>query len=142
MNSLVNCGKTQEQQHNQIFNITGFETYYSTFVAYTNHGSNDLIIKFGDPKTISGKSNVVGLCQMGSQTTPIVTIDQTFWNNTTEDLKQELIDHELGHCILNRQHRNDLLPNGNPSSIMNAYLFDPNVIKSNNNYYQNELVND
>jgi hypothetical protein len=38
------------------------------------------------------------------------------WQN---DLQLEaLIFHELGHCILGREHTNELLPNGDPKSIM------------------------
>lgn len=126
---LMSCGqKTQ-------FQINGFENYYSSFVANTNHSSNNLIIQFGD----LWAQNYMGLCTIGGQT-PIVTIDKTFWYSVSEDDRQEIIDHELGHCILGRVHKDDLLSNGIPSSIMHTTHFDPNIIKLNKVYYYKELI--
>lgn len=50
------------------------------------------------------------------------------WNNDTE--LQTLIFHELGHCVLGRDHDNSLLKNGDPKSIMtenNLGIYSPCV---------------
>lgn len=118
------------------FSIDGFETYYSSFVAATNRPSNNIIIELGDLSS----QNYIGLCLLAPPFTPKVTIDQTWWAAASESDRQELIDHELGHCILGRVHLNTTLTNGEPTSIMNALHFDPNVISANSEYYYNELV--
>ena len=138
---VAGCG----QNHTPVFQITGFETYYNTFVSQTNKSTNDIIIQFGNVDAIMGSSpssDYVGVCQQASNMTGKVTLDQNFWSSASEDERQELLDHELGHCILNRVHRTDFLPNGVPASIMNPYLFNPAIIKANSQYYYNELVND
>lgn len=48
------------------------------------------------------------------------------WDSPEEH--EALFFHELGHCILGREHDSSLLPNGNPKSIMvpnNLSLYGP-----------------
>lgn len=132
----IGCAQTPNPQ----FSINGFESYYDTFVGNTNKPTNNLIIKFGDlSSTDTPSTDEIGLCVWSY--TPTVTIDLNYWTTASEDDRQELIDHELGHCILLRQHRNDSLSNGNPASIMNAYHFSGFYMQQNATYYYNELVN-
>lgn len=131
---IIGCGN----EHKEVFAIAGFETYYSTFVQTENVGANDLIIKFGN--VYNETTNIIGFCLKGDGITPTVTIDSAIWANLPEVFRQELIDHELGHCILNRVHRTDMLPNGYPASIMYPSLFDAFWIQKNQEYYNNELV--
>lgn len=50
-----------------------------------------------------------------------ITIDETFLNSNVSNLLKELvIFHELGHCFLQREHREDEYPNGNCISIMRS----------------------
>ena len=52
--------------------------------------------------------------------------DGLCWKDQSDFSKEALVFHELGHCLLGRiQHRNDLLPNGSPASLMNAYNESP-----------------
>lgn len=132
---LIGCGQNTSQ-----FSISGFESYYGTFVGKTNTSSNNIIIQLGDLSNYDPSSGLyyIGLCSYGQN--PTVTIDQGYWSTASEIDRQELIDHELGHCILGRQHRNDTLPNGNPASIMNAYHFSGAVMNQSSEYYYHELV--
>lgn len=66
-----------------------------------------LILVFGDLE-----SPHVGQCQSGTQT---ITIDRTYWLNSPDELRQEVLYHELGHCLLNRGHVSYL-------SIMQPYV--------------------
>lgn len=130
---VVGCGQKPQ------FSIEGFEPYYDTFVTNTNIRTDNLIIRFSDLSDVSNPlGETVGECQWG--TTPTVTIDPYYWNTLFENSRQELMDHELGHCILNRQHRNDLLTNGQPASIMNQFTFAGFVLDANSTYYYHELV--
>lgn len=73
--------------------------------------------------------------------TPIITIDRTFWNQSTDDIKTEVIFHELGHCWLNIQHHDDnLLASGWPESIMNTNVFDGTQFTINYDYYVNQEI--
>lgn len=47
-----------------------------------------------------------------------IEIEKFYWEDLTDADKEGLIFHELGHCELNRRHRNDTLPNGEWSSRM------------------------
>ena len=42
------------------------------------------------------------------------------WAYATPQAREALIFHELGHCLLNRNHRDDQLPNGDYASLMNS----------------------
>lgn len=124
------------------FQINGLESYYGAFVAKTNHGSNNLIIKIAPVPCANTEpgTTVIGCCQFAQ--TPTVTLDPTYWSGASEADRQELVDHELGHCILGRAHRLDLLSNGQPASIMYPFHFSPLVIQAAETYYDQELVND
>ncbi|HEV7347861.1 hypothetical protein [Telluribacter sp.] len=42
------------------------------------------------------------------------------WKSTIEQNREALVFHELGHCLLQRNHRDDLLTGGAPASLMNS----------------------
>lgn len=55
-----------------------------------------------------------GVCRSNHQ----IEIEKFYWEELTDDEKEGLIFHELGHCELGRGHRNDTLPNGEWTSRM------------------------
>ena len=72
------------------------------------------------------------------------------WLNSRQ--LETLIFHEMGHCILGREHDESFLPNGNPKSIMctgNIALYAPCAYPLNDScnqyykraYYLDELFN-
>ncbi|UTA66381.1 hypothetical protein [Emticicia sp. 21SJ11W-3] len=50
----------------------------------------------------------------------VVVINPGCWQNVPAQNREALVFHELGHCFLTRAHRDDVLPNGAPASIMNS----------------------
>lgn len=70
----------------------------------------DLTIQFG---SLSGVRD--GQCSFRNNT---ITIDREKWDLMPEESRVWLIFHELGHCILGRQHRNETMENGECISIM------------------------
>lgn len=49
--------------------------------------------------------NAIGMCVYTNNKWDIFILD-TFWADTTENKKYELIAHELSHCVLGTQHIN------------------------------------
>jgi hypothetical protein len=47
-----------------------------------------------------------------------IEIDRNKWNDLNEFSRQTLINHELGHCHLGRDHDHSIDKDGNPLSIM------------------------
>lgn len=91
-------------------------------IAITN-----LIVTYND----NPMNAVCGSCNSSAPTNHIQKIitlrtDAPCW---IEQLELEaLVFHELGHCVLGRSHLGDLLPNGDPKSIMvenNVGIYSP-----------------
>lgn len=51
-----------------------------------------------------------------------IGIDKEQWDQSTESRKEWLVYHELGHCVLDRSHRNDQFENGMWKSLMRGDL--------------------
>jgi hypothetical protein len=80
------------------------------------------------------------------------------WSGAPNENREALVFHELGHCLLGRSHKDDLLPNNAPASIMfvnNVGPYQPcqYSLGGNNNgsdcnftsrrqYYMDELFNE
>ena len=92
----------------------------------------------------------IGLCY---RTLPVrVQIDRTYWKDTEssankENLREDVVFHELGHGFLGRGHRNDSLPNNEWTSMMcgepevNGRNWAVNFHGYRKNYYLDELFN-
>jgi len=108
--------------------------------------NNGLIIEFADLK-----DNTAGLTHYEK---PIrIEIDKTYWNDISkrtgaDAMKEDLIFHELGHGLLNRNHLNSTLPNGDWKSIMcggdkvNNRSWNINYRGIRHKYYIDELFNE
>ncbi|MEM1219195.1 MAG: hypothetical protein AAGH79_09795 [Bacteroidota bacterium] len=59
--------------------------------------------------------DIVGLCRHFGQR---ITIDPTWWERSKEEQREWLVFHELGHCVLDRRHRNEETPEGTCLSMM------------------------
>jgi len=95
----------------------------------------------GSIESIS-EDGVAGVCHFGSHIHD-VTIDLNFWNNSSNRLKEFVVFHELGHCVLSRGHNEEQFNSGICKSIMRSGLGDCNDAypSQNRNYYLNELFN-
>jgi hypothetical protein len=97
-----------------------FQKYVDSFIVEAQKRGKKYDIK---KLKISLSDNVPvhasGQAQLGSYN---VEIDRTKWkeyeDSGSEIIKESLIYHELGHAILNRVHKNDILPDGSSASIM------------------------
>lgn len=103
---------------------------------------DNLIVEF--ESDLQG-GDAAGLCTFASQNnpTPHVRLDTTSFNWRNNLYHREiLVFHELGHCILNRLHRDDLLPNGNIASMMRStgeQIYGGSLNAFKRDYYLDEL---
>jgi hypothetical protein len=95
--------------------------------------TTNLILRFSTKNTILQEA--CGTCSQNlskpsvQKIIEINSIDSICWQYLSNNSKEELIFHELGHCILARfEHKNDLFADGSPKSIMyksNSDLYAP-----------------
>lgn len=101
------------------------EAYLNSFIAEAELRGVDLNLEFFD-LTFEileiNRGNVAGTCSYNSFRNNHVTLDATYWNTATENNKEKIFFHELGHCILERGHREDTYANGACISIMRSGL--------------------
>ena len=126
-----------------------FEPYVQLFIAEgakrgheIDFNDTGLLVEFSD-KIVDDAS---GYCYLGQYH---IVIDKAEWNILTDNQKEFLLLHELGHCELNRGHRNDQFINklwksmmrGDPLSGTQKYQ--PVAFYGfRKNYYLDELFNE
>jgi len=66
------------------------------------------------------QQGVAGHCKFGSHIDNEVTIDNGFWARANAATKEFVVFHELGHCVLLRDHDETSLSNGVCASIMRS----------------------
>ena len=71
-------------------------------------------------KTI--KEGYAGVCLVYSNGYREIRINKDSWDYYSYEQKEQLIYHELGHCVFNKGHDNTLKENC-PNSIMRSYMF-------------------
>jgi len=63
-----------------------------------------------------------GVCLVYSNGYREIRINKEFWDGYSYEQKEQLIYHELGHCVFNKGHDNTTRDNC-PHSIMRSYMF-------------------
>jgi hypothetical protein len=97
-----------------------FAIYLADFEVQARlHGRNistDIPVAFGDlsDREPENGDQVIGLCYF---TPRHIVIDKSWWTKAPAWGKESLIFHELGHCVLDRDHRSGECA-GRPCSIM------------------------
>lgn len=88
-------------------------------------------------------ANTYGRCYNETLTTPAyIVINPVLWKTMDSNHKELVILHELGHCVLKREHKINMFPHGCPRSIMFYYANETmkKCYKEHKMYYQHELV--
>ncbi len=65
-------------------------------------------------------ANILGQCFRNEKKPRKVIIDINYWATASEEERETLIFHELGHCFLDRDHRDGLSTDGTCISIMHS----------------------
>lgn len=68
------------------------------------------------------QEGVAGTCTYGSHQPGHIVIDETFWQQSSDLWKEMIVFHELGHCVLFRDHWEGILGDGTCESIMRSGL--------------------
>jgi len=63
---------------------------------------------------------VVGQCHHKENAPNAVLLDQKYWDNANEDERLFIVFHELGHCILKKDHNDQTDASGYCLSIMHS----------------------
>ena len=66
------------------------------------------------------ENNVIGTCEYGRFFNNHITIDDEFWARSSVLGKEFVVFHELGHCFLNRDHKEDSTSEGLCVSLMRS----------------------
>lgn len=137
------CG-TVPAGKNKSLNMFPDQTIKYVNLFETLHGGKPILstIQF-----VPQEGNIIGRCYVGEFK---VEVDPLYWVHADDMAREQLILHELGHCELFREHRNDLLPDiysidGKgvqcPASIMH-WSFPVDCYQQNRGYYLRELFQD
>ncbi|MCB0515588.1 MAG: hypothetical protein R2798_09315 [Chitinophagales bacterium] len=116
-----------KKDHEPVYSVpAAVEPFVQSFIEEAalrgeNLTINDLIVEYNENLENNGY-DAAGLCHFGTQNdSPFIELDTTSSNwQANEYSREQLIFHELGHCILNRQHKETILPNEQYASIMKA----------------------
>jgi len=85
--------------------------------------------------------DVVGECHWNSHAPELVIIDIPFWNNASDLDREYVMFHELGHCVLFREHDNSENNQGFCLSVMASGTTGCQSVYTpeNRDYYLDEL---
>lgn len=76
--------------------------------------AENLIIEFGETS-----NQYAGATCYSNNGTPRITVNKMTWDAFSDQSRKEMIFHEMGHCVLNREHTTDRYTEDNcPKSIM------------------------
>jgi hypothetical protein len=117
-----------------------FIKYINEFEAEYGQTISDIPVNFAfisEPQTIAW-------CNEWDSGEKSIEVSESHWNSMSEERRQQLIEHELGHCELNLDHDETYDPIDNcPTSIMNPYVFGnygiTNCYLPKHDYYMRQL---
>jgi beta-lactamase regulating signal transducer with metallopeptidase domain len=99
------------------------QAHFNNFAAEASaHGMN---ISFDDIDINGYIQNIeergtLGQCKSYSNGSKAIVIDQLYWNRVNDREREYLVFHELGHCVLGREHKDTRDENGICTSIMQS----------------------
>lgn len=140
--SLIGCSKYDYD--NSELNNSEFKPYVDSFLEEARIRGKDVNVNEVNFYLADIEDeNVGGLCNYRKEE---IIINRDSWKTAREIDKELLVYHELGHCVLGRNHRNETSENGNCLSIMrgmeNDFMCSKNIFSTLwREYYLDELFN-
>jgi hypothetical protein len=119
--------------------VDDFEIKGKAITGNANFSVGDVPINFGDTEN----PNFQGVCFEYPDGTKEVIIKKSWWDaNNNHNYRESLIFHELGHCVLGRDHLDDTAANTEDSfkiSMMNSVIVAPEDYQPHRDQYHEEL---
>lgn len=136
----------KEKEHDAFLQIDPpFQGYVNAFEQVSSEqGSalviSDLIVQFGSTPSL----NETGVCEWAENETPRITLNERIWNTLSDYDRQEVMFHELGHCVLKRIHQTSeiMAYSGTvriAESVMYPYRISGTIYRDNITHYNGEL---
>ena len=110
-----------------------FQPYVDKFMELGNISHMSVDMYFEDQT-----GYIIGTCLVRGQERRI-EIDPAWWWSANNLDREIVIFHELGHCVLNQRHRDNLLFDGCSGSVMNTYHIGSYCYGLHYDYYIQEL---
>jgi hypothetical protein len=104
------------------------QPYFDSFIREAKHRNvpikaHPITIIFGDTK-MENVPNAIGVC-VDFYGAPLIILNRFFWDASDVLEREELLFHELGHCVLMRDHCE--VKDGNASiTMMEPFMFSDN----------------
>jgi hypothetical protein len=107
--------------------------YYNTFESVTHFAAKSRV---GYRYLDSMPAPRVAAC---AQMAGIIYISLEYWNKTSKSMHEQIVLHELGHCVLYLNHDDTRGSDGYTISIMSTYLVSDSVYKAKREMYLQSL---
>ena len=125
------------------------ETFVQSFESEFRSRDMDIVLKdkLYDYKNLDWLDrSIVGVCwKSRNGQTRRIEIQREYFDGLDYAGKEQLLYHELAHCILDKGHNDGYRTNNCPESIMNSFIFSKNEIRycysPEKNFYLDELTN-
>lgn len=154
---LVDC--KQEEDFKPVYDVPEeFQPHIDSFIKEASiRGHSIEIVNLIISYDVKIEIPYCGVCNSSSKDPRIqkvITINPNLQCGYDPLETENFIFHELGHCVLGRLHNSELLPNGDPKSIMiegNLNLYSPCIYQINEDpcdntfkrkYYLDELFDE
>ena len=109
---LSACAPREDGTHHKKLSIASefkdvFDKFQTEASAY-GIKADDLVIVFGEPSDFEGCTYTglatLGCCSRHIGTTPKIIIYRPYWEIAPDYRREAILFHEMGHCVLGRQH--------------------------------------
>lgn len=135
---LTACGRDQTAEE-----AAAFAPYLERFNGYAQQFGGK---STGGVKVYFGalQAGEVGVCEQSLFYSPRITVARSAWNQRDDMGREALLFHELGHCVLGRDHKDEGATRqgrrfSSPSSIMNTNGVSTRLYAQDHEYYIREL---
>jgi Zn-dependent peptidase ImmA (M78 family) len=115
---LTNCTKQFDNEIEYELQIH-FDTFVEEAAAYDLNISIEQV-DIGAYVTNIEQRGTLGQCKSYSDGSKQIIIDQPFWDKASDIEREYVVFHELGHCLLGRDHKDEKDASGNCASIMQS----------------------
>lgn len=123
---ILGCGKSLQDMINMGKKPYSKSKTDEIFRPYINSFIQEFDVRVKVPIILKKlEASKAGICFVWSDGYREIQINSLKWELFTEEQKEQLIFHELGHCVLNLNHDDSPMPNKSycPNSIMRSFMF-------------------